>query len=296
MSIYDTIAVLGGDARSRALAKRLTIYGAHVRTFALGTFENEQITEVFQSPEEAVKGCLAVVLPVPSFDREGKLYCPLSQSKERPNAKELAAWIERYGVKYVFAARLNASSRESLEKEGIVVSDMMHWEDVARRNAVPSAEGAIALAMAHLPVTLEGARVAVLGYGRIATVLHARLSAFGAYVTVGARKQADFERARANGAVALDLRDPLAVATLCDGYDVIFNTVPAPILPGTLLENLPKKTLLMELASAPGGWDHTAPVHATVIDAPGIPAKYAPVTAGEILADAIAIRLRGGAV
>jgi dipicolinate synthase subunit A len=50
---------------------------------------------------------------------------------------------------------------------------------------------------------------------------------------------------------------------------------------------MPEKTLLMELASAPGGWDSSLPIPCRAIYAPGIPGKHFPKTAGIIIADTI---------
>jgi hypothetical protein len=43
----------------------------------------------------------------------------------------------------------------------------------------------------------------------------------------------------------------------------------------------------MELASAPGGWDADATIPCRTIYAPGLPGKYAPRSAGVIVADTL---------
>ena len=55
-------------------------------------------------------------------------------------------------------------------------------------HAVPTAEGAIQIAMEELPITLHGAKTLVIGYGRLGKLLSHRLSAMGAKVSVAARK------------------------------------------------------------------------------------------------------------
>ena len=49
--------------------------------------------------------------------------------------------------------------------------DYFDREDLAVRNAVPTAEGAVQLAMQELPCTIHGSRCLVAGYGRIGKVL-----------------------------------------------------------------------------------------------------------------------------
>jgi dipicolinate synthase subunit A len=51
--------------------------------------------------------------------------------------------------------------------------------------------------------------------------------------------------------------------------------------------SMPEKTLLVELASAPGGWDSTIALPCRAIYAPGIPGKHVPTTAGIIMAQTI---------
>ena len=66
-------------------------------------------------------------------------------------------------------------------------------------NAVPTAEGAVQIAMEELPITLHRARVLVLGFGRLGKLAAHRFAALGAKVSVAARKWADLAWAEAYG-------------------------------------------------------------------------------------------------
>ena len=69
---------------------------------------------------------------------------------------------------------------------------------------------------------------------------------------------------------------------LC-GYDLVVNTVPAPVLGETELKDLRPDCLIIDLASKPGGVDLRAPPTAwdvRSIWALSLPGKVAPVTAG----------------
>ena len=103
------------------------------------------------------------------------------------------------------------------------------FEAVPRRcpfgKAVPTAEGALQVAMEHLPVTLRGAQCLVLGYGRIGKLLSHRLQGLEARVTVAARKYADLAWAEAYGLRALPIN---RLSGALGGMQVIFNTVPLP--------------------------------------------------------------------
>ncbi|MBQ2212758.1 MAG: dipicolinate synthase, partial [Ruminococcus sp.] len=69
------------------------------------------------------------------------------------------------------------------------------------------------------------------------------------------------------------------------GFNIVFNTVPKLIFDRELLQNTDCDTLLIDLASLPGGVDFDA-ASALRIDAQralSLPGKCAPKTAGEII-------------
>ena len=115
-------------------------------------------------------------------------------------------------------------------------------------NAVPTAEGAIQLAMEELPVTIDGAKCLITGYGRVGRTLSKRLVSLGAQVTVAARKFADLAWAKSTGCETLELEN-LADA---GDFDVIFNTVPVMLFGRGYPQGHGKETLLIDLASPAG--------------------------------------------
>lgn len=119
-------------------------------------------------------------------------------------------------------------------------------------NALPTAEGALQIAMEELPITLHGARALVLGYGRIGSLLARRLHTLGAIVSVSARSNASFAHIWAEGMQALDTR---ALGGKLGEFDVLFNTVPAQVLGMAELAELREDCLVIDLASKPGGAD-----------------------------------------
>ena len=117
--------------------------------------------------------------------------------------------------------------------------------------------------------TLLGSRVLILGFGRIARALAPRLRALGAEVTVYARSEAQRALAECLGCRALE-----SLPDKPEGYSILFNTVPAPLLPGAA-----EGALNIELASVPGGFRDNA----GVVIARGLPGKAAPLSAAEAL-------------
>ena len=153
-------------------------------------------------------------------------------------------------------------------------------------NAVPTAEGAIQIAMEQTDVTLHGLRALVIGYGRIGSILAAKLAALGVLVTVSARSCRDTARIEAAGLQSADTRH---LTDVLSDFPLVFNTVPAAVLGAAELSKLPPKALIIDLASQPGGIDLSAvpPDGVRVIHALSLPGKVAPVTASIAVRDTI---------
>ncbi|MFR2331474.1 MAG: NAD(P)-dependent oxidoreductase [Flavonifractor plautii] len=81
--------------------------------------------------------------------------------------------------------------------------------------------------MEELPITLHGARVLVIGYGRLGRVLADRLAGLKARVSVAARRYADLAWAE-NCGYGVEHTGQLE-GWLC-GYDLVVNTVPVRVL------------------------------------------------------------------
>ena len=164
--------------------------------------------------------------------------------------------------------------------------DPIAREELAVANAVPTAEGAVQIAMEQLPITIHGARVLVVGFGRVGRALAQRLAALGAKVTVAARRYESLAWAQASGYGA-EQTGQLA-GWLC-GYDLVVNTVPTLVLGEAELADLKPDCLVLDLASKPGGVDLEAAgrLGRTVIWALSLPGKVAPVTAGSAIKNTI---------
>ena len=111
----------------------------------------------------------------------------------------------------------------------------------------------------------------------------------GARVTVAARKQQDLEHAAACGCHTVHLTGQDALKRFAKSASIIFNTVPYWLFSDAVLADMSKSTLIIDLASAPGGVDGNAAnaYGIRVIWALSLPGKYAPVTAGEIIGETV---------
>lgn len=279
--MFETIAVIGGDLRQLTLAKLLRKEGYHVFLYGF----DKDITVDDPIPESDSAYALnadIVILPVPvTFDGSvinspyAKVPMPIEEFLDGVNPSAL-----------VLGGQIQPSLQKAFEEHGIAYRDYLKREELSVKNAIPTAEGAIEIAMAETLITIHGSKCLVLGYGRIGKILSRMLCGLGAQTFVEARKYADLAMIEGHG------YEPLALDELerrIGEFDIIFNTVPSMILDGALLKCVKKDALIIDLASKPGGVDFDAAkeVGVKVIWALSLPGKVAPVTAGAIIKETI---------
>ncbi len=279
--------VVGGDLRQAKLAQLLAEDGHTVHTYALEE-HRQQAPGLSQAANlEQVERADCVILPLPVLGEDGLLNAPLSSS-----GRPLETILDRLShQQFLCGGRVPPAAREMARARGLELWDYFAREELAVANAVPTAEGALQLAMEHLPITIHGARVLILGFGRVGRLTAQRFHALGAQVCVAARKYEQLSWARAMGFQAEHLSQ--LKGWLC-GYDLILNTVPARLLGREELADVREECLILDLASNPGGVDLQAAgqLGLTVIWALSLPGKVAPVTAGAAIRDTIYNMLR----
>ncbi|HUW64450.1 MAG TPA: dipicolinate synthase subunit DpsA [Spirochaetia bacterium] len=276
------LAILGGDARELVLLDSLWACGAVTKVFGLPVSQGRGIA--CPSAEAAVTGVRAVILPVPGvIDEEGRLHGSFLAGSLFLD-DDLVAKFPPDAL--VLAGKARPYLRELLGRHGLRLVELLELPEMAILNSIPSAEGAIQMAMERLPVTIHGSRALVLGYGRTGTTLARMLLGIGAKTMVAARSPGQLARACEAGHEAIPLT---GLGQKIGAADVVFNTVPAMILSGDLLSRLKTRTVIIDLASAPGGTDFTCAeaLGLTAVLAPALPGRVAPQTAGEILAKVV---------
>ncbi len=164
--------------------------------------------------------------------------------------------------------------------------DVALRDDFAYKNAIPTAEGAIALAMKSTPITLYDSNILVTGFGKVSKILVERLQGLCKNVTVTLRNQSDAALLNTLGIKTIPIE--MIAENLYD-YNIIFNTIPYKIFTKEILSKATQNNLFIELASNILGFDSQAikDLNINFINAPGLPNKVAPLTAAYIFADTI---------
>ena len=126
---------------------------------------------------------------------------------------------------------------------------------------------------------------------RIGKILAYMLKSQGANITIFARK--DIDRAWSNiiGYKAIRISDD-CVKKLHDlkfDYDIIFNTIPKQVMDEEFISKINNNALIIDLASSPYGIDDSLvkKYKLNYYHEPGIPGRYAPKSAGDIIGKTI---------
>lgn len=165
------------------------------------------------------------------------------------------------------------------EKRGWNLLRVLKDEVYTLENAALTAEGALFTAVARMNRALRDSRCLVIGYGRIGKALTGLLRAMGALVTVAARRE-ESRREAGENSISISY-----MPSILPRMDVIFNTVPAPVLGEKELRSVKPQCVMIDLASAPYGIDRDT-AEALGLKAfleSGLPGRYCPLSAAETL-------------
>ena len=285
-------AVLGGDFRQYAAALELSRKGICVYANGLSVDKSDQKDIKFcEDIAQALSDADAVVLPLPASVDGIVLNCPGYRNSERVSLEKI---IDLMGDKsLLFGGRIPQYTVDKAKEKGIKVFDYFLSEKLQIKNAYITAEAAVSIAMNSLDKCVRDANFAITGSGRISRLLADLLRRMGARVTVCARNADSLVYFELLGCdtllIAQDEHKQKWYRALESGYDVIYNTVPSWLFDREFLEHIDKKLLFIELASAPGGVDICAAreLGSNVLWASSLPGKYAPHSAGVLIAQCI---------
>lgn len=267
----------GGDARQIYMSRYLCKYGL-VYTYGIDSY-GEKVINLNDLPSMSEKADI-LVLPLmkdSGLEIEDTHGNKISCSELVPHLKSKAI---------VTGGRLSTKQIEYFSALGFDVTDYFKREELVIKNCIPTAEGALQLAMQEMACTIYSSRVLIIGYGRVGKACARLFNAAGAETVCTARRLSSLAEAENNGIMAFHIDELFGHI---DSFDLIINTVPELILDKSLLSAVAKDTLIIDLASKPGGvdFDAAAKMNKKVLHALSLPGKVAPVTSGEIIAQAV---------
>lgn len=278
------LAVIGGDARQLEIIRRLTELDARLSLIGFEQLDHaftgalkEKLTEVDFSNIDGI------ILPVAGTGTDGKVDTIFSNEKvflteeillETPSHCTVYSGISN---SYLDGITSNADRR---------LVQLFQRDDVAIYNSIPTTEGTIMMAIQHTDFTIHGSKILVLGLGRVGMTVARTLAALGARVLVGARKTEHIARITEMSLTPFHLKN---LGEHVKDADICINTVPHEIVTASVISKMPTHTLIIDLASKPGGTDfrYAEKRGIKALLAPSLPGIVAPKTAGQILANVL---------
>ncbi|MBR3879661.1 MAG: hypothetical protein IKJ24_06050 [Clostridia bacterium] len=288
MSEKYTFSVIGGDCRQNIIIKELLSKGHSVKVFSMSS-SSAGITgaEISSSLEKAVSETAVLLLPLPAT-KDG-ITVNLTSPSEYVRISDILHLFRKNESPVLVGGIIPPELVLAANEAGIEVVDFYKSEALQEKNALPSAEGAIMVAMENTDTIIESMSVLVCGFGRIGKILASKLKLLGAYVSVAARRDEVLCEIAMSGFTPIDLRNAEQLSAATNRSAVIFNTVPVQIFNRQIIDKINGDPLYIEIASSPGGID--IPLARSrgirIIFAPSLPGKYAPATAGKYIFETI---------
>jgi dipicolinate synthase subunit A len=250
------VCIVGGDNRLKTVKHHLENQNFFVNT--LGLYPDD-------------KGDISIsdiiILPVPTTRDNKTVFTPLTN-----RMIALSEVYDKTTDQLILCCNYNFEKRRCIDYNTL--------DSYALLNAVPTAEGAIKIAIENTNFTIWQSNILVIGYGRVGKILADRLRALGADVTVSARKPRDEAMLNSLGFSYINTE---RLNRINLDYDIIFNTVDVKVIEDNTIEKL-KCDLMVDLSTLGGFSLEAAKEHGIkAIKAPGLPGIIAPQTAAEIL-------------
>ncbi len=272
--------IVGGDLRSVKLANLIASDGYKVNLYGFNNAEFELGLKESTDLKLAIDESDVVIGPLPCSNDNDTVNAPFNAEKIHIN--EVFKIMSKNQL--FIAGKISEKIAHMAEIYNVYTIDILEREDMAILNAIPTAEGAIQIAMEEMSITLHGSNALILGFGRIGKVLAKMLLGLGVNVYVEARKYSDIAWIRSYS------YKPVYINELKDyipTMDVIFNTIPSIVLDQDLLMMINSESLIIDLASKPGGVDFAKAqkIGLKAIWALSLPGKVAPITAAKFIKD-----------
>ncbi|MCR5737025.1 MAG: hypothetical protein K6G64_05185 [Eubacterium sp.] len=183
----------------------------------------------------------------------------------------------------MFAGAIPESISGQFAERGITAVDFLKDSEIVWQNAYLTAEALLGKIITQTAFSLRDAKIILLGFGRCGMNLAMLFKGFQSTVYVYDHHEANRSRASSFGFQALA---PEQLSARLLEADLLINTVPQEILSPEQYEQFQKSCVLYDISSYPYGLnlDFAEANALSLYTCPGLPGKYNPKTAGEIIA------------
>lgn len=276
-----SIAMIGGDARQLEIIRKLNEWDANLTLIGFDKLDQGFTGATKSTLDEAnFEEVDAILLPISGTSPEGKVEATFCNDEIVLTSQHLKRTPPHCTI---YSGINNTYLDHCVEEAQRDLIKLLERNDLAIYNSIPTAEGTIMMIIEHTDMTIHDADVMVLGFGRTGITVAERMAVLGARVKVGARRTEHLARIAQMGLEPFFIED---LSEQVKDIDICINTVPAHVLSAKVLSHMPLSTLIIDLASKPGGTDfrYADKRGIQALLAPGLPGIVAPKTAGQLIA------------
>lgn len=275
----SSITILGGDMRQCYAAGYLHSIGWDVICCHTPDFPYNNGIMRADSLTDALEHSRFILAPTPLTRDKNNLFqtetdyppCPLND-----------IW-ESLSPNHRFATcNLPAEYRKILETIGCKILDFGKDSCFRNRNAALTAEGLLAEVIRCTPFALSPVNMLLLGYGCCGAAIGRIFRPLCGNIYL---IEQDADKQEDAGKQGLSPICPDDFSRVLPDCQLVINTVPAAILDMAQLSQMHSSCHIFDIASAPFGFpaDTTEKCLMPYFRLPGIPGRFSPVTAGEII-------------
>lgn len=258
------IVIITADERQEKLASLL--YGKKKRCSWDG----------YRKEKRDIESIFVLPIPVSKLNKDTALKEKLKEELINPEG----------GSCSVFGGVLDQEWKSFLEEKKITYWDFMKLPEVVEGNGWITAEATVAEVLQHGERSIQGQKVLVTGYGCCGRKIAEVFSVLGADVYVAARRKEVRLQVERDGYQAFSFPE---IMEYMGDVNTVINTVPAMVITEDIIRRMSKETLIIDIASKPGGTDFEAAQRHGIKArlALGLPGIYTTTSSAELLKNAI---------
>ncbi|MCC6889226.1 MAG: hypothetical protein IT536_11890 [Hyphomicrobiales bacterium] len=248
-----TVAVLGGDVRMLEHMRMARLAGARVQHYgSIPGAEAVAGTPQAASLREAVRGARIISCPIPGLGADDELYAKFTDEKLR-----LTTDMLEVAAPGALLMTCYSTPRLDAWAEAAAVRVIPYGDDdaLAILHAVPTAEGAIRVAIENTDDTLLGMEVLCIGLGRVGISVAQAFEGMKSRVSLAARNPAQLARAWAMNARPIELRE---LKSHIGQFGLVVSSASGRVLHRDLLAATRPDVVIIDLCSPPGSVDFDA--------------------------------------
>lgn len=274
----NRILIIGGDKRQFYLKRILSNKGFEC------AIENADAENLHRN----IKSATVIILPVP-VSTDGKYFYsdnPLFKIK----LCDVVYLLSKGQI--VIGGVMQKEYRNTFKEKGVRYYDITKIGFFMECNALLTAQGALRMLLNTAESSLTGKKILVTGFGKVSDALSVMLSNLNCDVFIVARNKEQLIKAQLKGFKAMGLSE---LGSVIESSNYIFNTVPAVIFSEKDIGNIKPDAVYFELASKPYGADktHFEKLNKNYLLASGLPGKYVPESAAELIAHTVESIIQG---